>query len=123
MGANQNSLRELSLCPKVDLQRASLLAQSRPHSFRKAFGPRNRVRQTEIIAKTQHGVESHKPSYDNKNRLTSGLTTLHIFHQISHMRDQQATMEVRQELRKSSNLRSGGSRKNRRQLQKRTSQR
>jgi hypothetical protein len=84
MGANQNSLRELGLCPKVDLQRVSLLAQSRPHSFRKAFGPRNRVRQTEIIAKTQHGGKPQAKLRQQKQIDKSSHNLTHISSNISY---------------------------------------
>jgi hypothetical protein len=43
MRVNQNSSRELDLYPEIDLT-SSLLPQSRPYTYRKDIGPRNRVR-------------------------------------------------------------------------------
>jgi hypothetical protein len=56
MGANQNSSRELGLCPK-STQRISLLARLRSHSYRRAIGPRNRVRTLESQRKAQNDVD------------------------------------------------------------------
>jgi hypothetical protein len=52
MGANQNYLGKLGICPKLD-PRASLLTQSSPHSYRQAIDPRNRVREQKLQRKAR----------------------------------------------------------------------
>jgi hypothetical protein len=73
MGANQNFLRELGLCPK-QTQHVSILTRPRSHSYRKTIDPWNRIRKpiAEPMHKTvQTNLQPTNPPTSHDDRLAA----------------------------------------------------
>jgi hypothetical protein len=63
------------------IRRASLLARSRAHNYRKASGPQNWVRQLEIALETQQDANKATSKHDDdQNQTNMFLTASRIFH-------------------------------------------
>jgi hypothetical protein len=94
MGANQNSSPKLGLCPK-QTQRASLLTRPRPHSYRRANGPRNGARDSGITAEDHNqSKQSHVRVYGNQDQITKQLKPSRTFHRTPCGRARETTGRV-----------------------------
>jgi hypothetical protein len=79
-----NKIPERNLaCPKLT-QRASLLTRSRPHNYRQAIGPRNRVRENEISAEAQTVQANPRQNYGEPKSDQQSFSQPHI-HFIEHL--------------------------------------
>jgi hypothetical protein len=66
----------------------SVLARPRPHSYRKAIGPQNRVSQPEITVKDDNRCkQSHMQDSDSQNRINEQINASRAFHRTPVGRD------------------------------------
>jgi hypothetical protein len=82
MRANQNSSRELGLCPKYDP--THLIARSRPHSYWKAIGLCKRDRNGNYNGSTPRCKQDTSKSSIDQNRTTK-INPLPVTHFIKHL--------------------------------------